>query len=492
MKPPRRLISMALALVLSLGATVALAQSEATKKEARERFDRGLTLFNQGDDTGALAEFQRAYELIPHPLVLYNIGLVYATMRRPVEASDALGKLVEAPGSLDTERLENARKVRAEQIARVGEIEVVADVPGAAVEVDNVEVAKTPLSKPLRVSIGQHLIAIVARGYLPARRSVTVAGGARARAAFELVKSEGRPAHVTLRMRVPDVEVWIDSELVGKTPLPASLAIAPGRHTLELKRAGYVTARQPLDVGEGSVGEVAIEPSVDHGALGTQGGSLALEISEPDAVVFVDEAPRGAYATPLRLAHGRHMIRIERAHFFPFQRMVDVPQGATTTVTVDLEPKADYRASYRSSAVSQRTWGWVSVGGGGAALIGSGLFLLVNRSNEQDAEQKFDEIADTFENGGRCDKSAGGGGDACDLELELALDDLTSVRSRYKFGLVGLGVGAAAVGFGAFLLLSNDDPDRYEPKPESDVFGSLEPGGWISAESSWLGVRGRF
>jgi len=55
----------------------------AMKTEASSRFDRGLSLFNEGDNTGALAEFKRAYELIPHPRVLFNIGLVYAAMNRP-------------------------------------------------------------------------------------------------------------------------------------------------------------------------------------------------------------------------------------------------------------------------------------------------------------------------------------------------------------------------------------------------------------------------
>src|ERR1700727_2890609 len=100
----------ALALTLSatlLAATVpgaALAQapaaSEAVRQEARERFDRGLRLFNDGDNPGALAEFKRAFELIPNPLVLYNIGLVYSAMGRPVEAVDALDKVIASADAL--------------------------------------------------------------------------------------------------------------------------------------------------------------------------------------------------------------------------------------------------------------------------------------------------------------------------------------------------------------------------------------------------------
>src|SRR5450755_2596179 len=51
------------------------APSPAVKAEARERFDTGLHLFEKGENAGALAEFKRAYQLIPTPVVLYNMGL---------------------------------------------------------------------------------------------------------------------------------------------------------------------------------------------------------------------------------------------------------------------------------------------------------------------------------------------------------------------------------------------------------------------------------
>ena len=39
------------------------APDNATRAEARERFSRGLHLFENGDNGGALAEFNRAYAL---------------------------------------------------------------------------------------------------------------------------------------------------------------------------------------------------------------------------------------------------------------------------------------------------------------------------------------------------------------------------------------------------------------------------------------------
>src|SRR3569833_2568352 len=61
--------------IASLG-SAALAQTaappDAAKAEARERFDRGLALFEKSKNAAALAEFKRAYELIPNAVVLNN------------------------------------------------------------------------------------------------------------------------------------------------------------------------------------------------------------------------------------------------------------------------------------------------------------------------------------------------------------------------------------------------------------------------------------
>jgi hypothetical protein len=228
--------------------------------------------------------------------------------------------------------------------------------------------------------------------------------------------------------------------------------------------------------------------------LAREGGVLALAISEPDALVFVDGEPRGAYSGPLRLAHGAHVIRVERADFLPVQREVVVPRAASSSVTIELEPTPEKRAAYRSAAVAQRTWGYVATGAGAAITLGSFGFLLWNTSAESDAEDDFDAEAAKQGPGGECDRAAGMQSDECLQALELALDDLESIRSREKFGWIGVGVGAAAIGAGVTLLLTNDDPDRYEPRPESDVFGRLElvPYGWIGRGTGGAAIAGRF
>lgn len=76
---PRARALLRLVLVLALAASAsARAQPEQSLDEADERVEEGERLFAQGDYDGAVAQFERAYELVgAHPqryLILYNIG----------------------------------------------------------------------------------------------------------------------------------------------------------------------------------------------------------------------------------------------------------------------------------------------------------------------------------------------------------------------------------------------------------------------------------
>src|SRR4029077_18512970 len=133
------------------GARAQTGLSPEARKEAAERFDRGVRLFNQGENAGALVEFKRTYELTGDPSTLLNIGLVYAELKRPVDAVDALDTLLKSNAKLGPEQRQKAERVRAEQWTFVPFLTVDSNVP-AQIEVDSVEAARTPLSGTLRVS----------------------------------------------------------------------------------------------------------------------------------------------------------------------------------------------------------------------------------------------------------------------------------------------------------------------------------------------------
>jgi hypothetical protein len=471
---PARALSLAcVALALSAAAPARADTADSVRVEAREHFDRGLRLFNQQDNEGALVEFQRAYELVPHPMVLFNLGLVLSAAGRSLKAVEAFDKLLANPGTLDAARLARAKDERARQAALIGEVTVTATVEGASVELDGFDVGKTPLPAPLRMASGAHVIAMMAPGYAPMRKQIAVAGSAKDALAFELQPSDTQPAHLTVKTALLDGDVMVDDHAVGKTPLAASLALPSGNHVIEVRRPGYLTAKQSVALGAGSAGELALEPALDAASLDHEGGFLALAISEKDSTTFVDGQPRGVYTTPLHLPRGAHWLRVEHAGFFPFERKIDVPQGSSKTVPVELMPTPEARDAYRSRTVAQRTWGWIATGAGAALTAGGVTFLVINKNDQSKKEDAFQAQLARHQTGGECDVSMQVPPDCAD-GVPITLAALDSAKSKEKYGWIVGGVGVAGLGLGVVLLLTNDDPNRYEPKAESDVFGSLQ------------------
>lgn len=449
------------------------------KAEAAERFDRGLTLFDDGDNSGALAEFKRTYELMPNPVVLYNIGLVYAAMGRPVDAVDSLDPAVSS-GGLSPAQLERAKKVLAEQKARIGRLSVTTTPPdGARIEVDNVEVAKTPLTAPIRIAEGSHIVGAVAEGFAPARKEVVVAGNADASLHLDLVPTQGkRLANLSVRTTTVGAEVRVDNETVGKTPLATSLTLVAGHHQVELRRPGYTSSKREVDIGEGATGELEFALAVDPASLGRDGATLALDVNESGADLTVDGEHKGPYTAPLRLPRGPHHISVTAAGFLPTERGVELDPSVSNVVHVDLEPTPEKRAAYESSAYGHRTWGWILIGGG--VLVGGGGagYLAINAPEKQKALDALNTASDDAANRTGppvCHtNTAQGDAAACNQIVTDAQSHYDSVKNRDIVGFVGIGVGAAALVTGIIVLVTGDDPHRYE-RPSHDLGRSTAP-----------------
>jgi hypothetical protein len=455
---------------------------DAKKAEAAHRFDRGLELFDQGDNSGALAEFKRTYEILPNPVVLYNIGLVYAAMQRPVDAVDALEPAINA--GLPSKQLERAKSMLADQQARIGRLSVTTVPEGAQVEVDNVQVATTPLKAPIRISEGSHIIGAVAEGYAPARKEVVVAGNSDATVKLELVATQGKAlANLTVR-GTPGSEVRVDNEVSGKTPLETSITLVAGHHVVELRRPGYTTLKRDVDVGEGATGEIEINLAVDPSALGREGANLVLDTSEPGADVTIDGEHKGVYGEPMRLPRGPHHLTVAAAGFLPAEREVDLDPGQANVIRIDFVPTPEKRAAHKSTANVHRTWGLVGVIAGPAIALGAGLPLVLVGSNmKSDGVKETNAVAEKDKAGVEppCDRKNGyeaeGGDDgaACNQAYVDAQNKYDDGKSLELGGFIAIGVGAAVTVTGLVLLLTGDDPDKYDHPPSHKLSQPRKP-----------------
>jgi hypothetical protein len=467
------------------------AATDKTRAEARERFDRGLQLFNEGDNAGALAEFKRAHELVPNKIVVFNIAMVYAAMNRAVEAVDALDHLLADPASLDKDRLARAKATRAEQGRRVAHLKVVTSVP-ALIQIDGIDAARSPVPEPLRVTSGTHVVTAAAQGHLPTRKEVTVAGETTVEVKLDLVPSESQLAHLTIKTSVPGVEVLVDGQSVGRSPLPASLTLAPGKRVVETRRRGYEPGRQEIALGEGARG--ALNFDLDEAAVGAPEdfGRLALSVSESEPQITVDGRSRGVYRQGLRLPVGPHVLRVERAGFEPVTRTVEVASGVDTNTRVTLQPTADTRFAHVERTRSRRRWGWSTLAAGVVLAGASSVFTLRSAEDLDSSRKRLSMISASFDPGGRCDPGGAGPHALCKTEYTAAADKVSDDGLRRNLGLAGVAVGTAALAVGAYLLLTGENPDKYDA-PESATKGlAWLPTGWVDSGSGGFAVAAAF
>jgi hypothetical protein len=441
----------------------------AAKADAAERFERGLKLFDSGDNSGALAEFKRIYEIIPNPLVLYNIGLVYAAMGRPVDAVDALGPALKG-GGLSPAEQSRGQQVLTDQTARIARLFVTTTPEGARIEIDNVEVSKTPLSAPLRLAEGTHVIGAIAEGYAPARKEVVVAGNTSTNLHLDLIATQGkRLANLAVHTPLAGADVIVDGERVAQTPLSTSITLTSGHHSVELKRAGYVSAHREIDLGEGATADLALELSIDQGALASEGGMLAIQASESPAELTVDGARLGLYTAPVRLPRGPHHLTVEVAGFFPSERDVDIDPTRPNLVQIALVPTPETRESHHKAAMFHRTWGIAGVIGG-AVIAGAGTVLAVlGGSQKSEGQKDLDAINQKANNSiPPCDYRNGfaaepdGTSYTCDTARSDAQKKIDSGKTKALIGYVGIGAGVAVAATGVILWLTGEDPNKYE------------------------------
>jgi PEGA domain len=470
--------------------------SPAAKTEARERFNQGLRLFETGENAAALAEFKRAYDLIPNVMVLYNMAFVYAAMNRPVEAADALDKVL-APDAppLGAAQKQKAQRVRDEQTARIAQILVVTNQP-ATIEIDGVEVGHTPLPRPLRVSSGTHVLSAVAPGTVPSRRELTLAGQVTETVTLTLQPTESGAAHLVLTVSVPGADVLINDKPVGRTPLSASVAVPPGLTRVEARRAGYLTARKTIRLDEGSNGALELTLEEDPAAPATVKGSLRLAVSEPGAEGSIDGVVKPITAgMPMPIIAGPHALRILRSGFEPFEQQIEIAAGKQTSLAVNLVPTIETKAQYEDSAHARRIVGWSVVAGGGLVTAGAVVYAILTHNDVSQAQAQLDaqlvlertRTADCYH--GPDFPIPGKEGyymaRLCAETKAAYQDNLDSTKLRRGLAYGGMGLGIVIAGVGSYLLATGSG-DRYgNPSPARISL-------WGDGQSGGFAVAGRF
>jgi hypothetical protein len=157
---------------------------------ARDHFTTAMSYIEVDEIKPALVELRSSYALDPLPETRYQIGKVLLALGRWVEAEAELVAYLGAAGdAIAAKRSVEVEAMIAEASDHIGLVKFLSDVEGARVFLDTRRIATLPLTQPVRMDEGTHLVEIQADGYETSHKEITVEGGKSKTCKIVLVES---------------------------------------------------------------------------------------------------------------------------------------------------------------------------------------------------------------------------------------------------------------------------------------------------------------
>ncbi len=214
---------------------------DATRRaDAKTRFGTGLKLFEEGDFSLALIEFERAYSLVPDYRVLYNIGQVNIQLARFSRAAASLEQYLADGGTkVPKDRLQSVQVDLEMLRSRTAQLTVTTNVEGAEILVDESVVGLSPMTTAIRIDAGEHRITVRKTGWVNKTQPLALAG--RDESTLEITLQEEAKRVTTERTVV--VERNTTTPTAAKPPPnPRTPWLIAGWSATGLLAAGWATA----------------------------------------------------------------------------------------------------------------------------------------------------------------------------------------------------------------------------------------------------------
>lgn len=346
--------------------------SDSLAGEASEAFKRANSLFEVGNFDAARVEFEQAHALSGDARVLYNVAVCDKELERYARAVAVLERSLRLGGS----SLPRSYVRRAEQTIRalqpyVTELSVVTDVAGARVLVDDEVLAETPLSAPIKVDVGEHIIRLSKEGYRgdPVRIKARSGHPEEVRLTMEAVARTQR-----IRVRATGIpeseraEVLIDGAVVGEAPWTGEVEV--GQRRITIRAQGFAARTSTVEVRSGSSPTVTVSMRETD-----RRGRLRVSASNADDTIAVDGRVLGRGSFDGKLAPGEYTLRVTRPGAEAYSVDFVIRPRETRSMNVTLE----------ESGGGVPTWVWIA-GGAVAAGATTATILLTNRETRYDGQ----------------------------------------------------------------------------------------------------------
>ncbi len=203
--------------------------------QLKQEGDRAI---ESGQYAEALHAYSKAIAIEPSPALHYNRGRALQALGRNAEAL-AEFELFETTAP---DELKAAVPDFADMVAlvrqHVAEVTVTCELPGATLQMRDRSLT-LPLEKPLRLDPGTFEFEVVAAGYDPWRKRVTLTGGEPRELVAKLTRADLR-GYLTIESSTEGAIARVDGKEVGRVPV--EIRLAPGEHSVAVSRAGFETS----------------------------------------------------------------------------------------------------------------------------------------------------------------------------------------------------------------------------------------------------------
>ena len=322
--------------------------------DAKAAFERGSDLIKNGNPDGAFSEFERAYSLQKDPRLLFNMAVAARDSKKYAKAVELLNQeLAEGTETLSDDEKKTAQEVLDGLKQYTSALTVTSNETGATVLIDEVEVGKTPLDKPVLVSVGERKITVRKAEFKEETRTIQISGGTPQQQEFKLEPRE-KKGHLVVRAKgAADIAVFVDGTERGAPPFEGD--VLEGPHTVELRARGFVTETrtEKVEFKGTTVIEVSLRP---------EQGKVRIETDKEENAIAIDGNKVGSGTWEGVLPSGGHQLVVTRDGAEPYQSDLAIQTDQSRTVKVTLKSKGGI------------AWYWWTAGG---VVIAGGVVAAI-------------------------------------------------------------------------------------------------------------------
>jgi len=299
---------------LAFSAWSAPALADDLADEADLHFKNGAVAYQRGDYTAALERFLTSNRLVPNHNVVYNVARCFEQLGQFAEAFRYYDQARQ--GETDASVIASIEMELQRIAKRVALLSVSSDPPGATIYIERRDLGPRGVT-PRRLALTQGRYRVMAElpGYYPVEIDTA-----------DLAIGQSQELNLTLKPILgkvvvggePGTQIAVDDANSGvRCVSPCTLDLPLGPHQLLLSRPAYHPQQLAIEVPQTTPLQIA--PRLEQLT-----GGIVVSTDEPNALIEVDDKPRGFTPSIVTLPAGRHRLRVSLDGFRSIERSVEI------------------------------------------------------------------------------------------------------------------------------------------------------------------------